>query len=266
MTVRLNITNGRDWRTMGVSLKRGDLVATGGIVWEVIATNTESSLLITKDIVARLPYYLNRDENCRGYIDSVIRSWLNEAFLYSLPSEFTKRMVKTKLVNTEKLEGFDYAKYGIEEEESFEDKVFLLTDAEARVLFKNDSSRRARFNLDYLRCAEPRAYVALSDAERNSVWSCDDWYLRTLDPDKHYLVTGYGEIEACQPSSINGYYLRDLDSEMYESMDTSLGETLLHLRALSMGIVGVRAPLAASMIKGEIGLGIRPATWIENEN
>lgn len=87
---------------MGEPLKKGDLLATGGVVWEVIATNDESSLLITKDIIARLPYYQNRDESCRGYVDSTIRRWLNGDFLSSLPYEFTKRLVKTKLMSTEK--------------------------------------------------------------------------------------------------------------------------------------------------------------------
>lgn len=251
---------------MGEPLKKGDLLATGGVVWEVIATNDESSLLITKDIIARLPYYQNRDESCRGYVDSTIRRWLNGDFLSSLPYEFTKRLVKTKLMSTEKIDGFDYAKYGVDEDDSFEDRVFLLTDTEVRVLFRNDASRRAHFNLDYLRCAEPKAYVALSEEERSSVWRCGDWYLRTLDPDKHFMVTGYGEIQECQPISISSFALNNIDDQMYDSMKSSAGEALMHLFALSRGIPLLKAPLVASMIKSEYGLGIRPATWIANEN
>lgn len=80
------------------------------------------------------------------------------------------------------------------------------------------------------------------------------------------MVTGYGEIQECQPISIPSFALNNIDDQMYDSMKSSAGEALMYLFALSRGIPLLKAPLVASMIKSEYGLGIRPATWIANES
>lgn len=246
--------------------KKGDLIATKGVVWEVITVNDESSMIITKDIIARLPYYVDKTDDCRGYIDSAIRKWLNEDFLSSLPRQFVDRLLETNLADTNRIEGFGHEKAGLQNEEQFVDKIFLLTDKEAMTLFPNDASRRATFGFDYLRCDSPMAYTALTDAEKKSALSCTRWYLRALNPTKHYVVTEHGSIEQCLPAAASGFELNILEGQLYESMHMSLFEQMLFKNlAQQHGIHTLDIGYIATMIRGQIGLGIRPAAWIKND-
>ncbi len=247
---------------MAANLKIGSILTTAGISWQVLALNGNTALLISKDIIAILPYYFIESVDCRGYVDSVIRAWLNGAFLNSLPSAFSNKIIPTKLRETELIEGFDYKKYGLEDS-SFEDKVFLLTESEAKVLFTNNALRCSSFSFNYLKWAEPKEYAALSDEERSTALGCNSWWLRTLNPDKHQIVSSYGEIIDSYPISISTYLLNDLDRAMYDSMSFSHDESFSHLLfAMALGTRGLRTALVGSMIKGNFGLGVRPATWI----
>lgn len=250
-----------------MSLKKGDLIATKGVVWQVIAVNDESSLIITKNIIARLPYYVGESDDCRGYIDSAIRKWLNESFLSSLPCQFVDMLAETELVNSRQVEGVSNENRSLQNEERFADKIFLLTEEEAMALFPDNTSRKAAFSLDYLRYETPKAFAVLSNDEKESAFSCTEWYLRPLNPDKHYVVTRHGTVEQCLPVTISENELSILERHFYKSMDINDFQHLLFKNLVQRyGVYKLDMAYVATMIRNQVGLGIRPAAWIKNNN
>lgn len=251
---------------MTVALEVGNFVSSGAVTWRVLAVKDSTALLLSKDILARMPYYVDYDEKRRGYADSIIRSWLNNAFLHSLPYEFTKRIIPTKLEASEHVEGFDYAKYGLEEEDSVEDKVFLLSEDEARVLFLNDASRRARLNLDYIRDSEPQSFAATGKEDRLYSEACDSWWLRTSNPDIHREVSSEGTIvNTTAQLTASSYMIRDLDRDLYDKMEPDLARSYLLMMATIRGISGLRTSFATALMGSRGYIGVRPALWINFE-
>lgn len=251
---------------MPVSLEVGKYVSSGSITWKVLAVKDSTVLLLSKDILARLPYYVDYDENRRGYADSIIRSWLNKAFVNSLPYEFTKRIIPTKLEVTDHVDGFDYAKYGLEEEDSVEDRVFLLSEDEAKVLFLNDASRRAYLNLDYIRDAEPQSFAATSQDDRSYAESCNSWWLRTSNPDIHREVSSDGSIvDTDAPLIASSYQILDLDRSLYDKMEPDLARSYLNMMATLLDIRGLKTAFTTALMGARGFIGVRPALWFDFE-
>lgn len=247
---------------MSAALKVGDLVSSGSITWKVLAVKGTAALLLSKDILARLPYYIDFDEDCHGYADSIIRTWLNETFIHTLPYEFTKRIIPTKLEISERISNFDYAEYGIEEP-FIEDKIFLLSEQEARALILSNSSRKASLNLDYIRSAEPHSFAATSRADRAYSAECNRWWLRTLDSDIHREVSASGAIiDTTAPLTASSHMVFDLDKALYDNAEPELLHAMLLLLGVTSGVVGLRTSFATALMGSRGYIGVRPALWL----
>lgn len=243
----------------------GSFVSSGSITWKILAVKGPTALLISKDILTRMPYYIDYNAERRGYVDSIIRSWLNDSFLMSLPREFRKRIMPTKLEVTDRIEGFDYAQYGLESD-FVEDKVFLLSEGEAKALFPNNISRMARLNLDYIRDAEPRSFAATNNEDRTYSEECDSWWLRTSNPDVHREVSANGAIgDSTAPLAASSFDIRKLDEDLYKKMDSEPLAELLVFCATKYRRQGLKSSFEAALMGLRGYIGVRPALWLSFE-
>ncbi|WP_270405366.1 DUF6273 domain-containing protein [Candidatus Collinsella stercoripullorum] len=253
---------------MSITLEVGNLVSSGSITWTVLAVKDKRALLVSKDILARMPYYIDRGESCRGYADSIIRAWLNGAFLGSLPYDFRKRIVTTEIKSAEHIDGFDYSKYGLEED-FFRDEVFILSENEAAVLFRNNNARRALLNLDYIRDSEPQSFAVTSEEDRAYAEACESWWLRTSSPDLHRAVSCDGSIiDAVGPLSASTSMIFDMDERLYSKMRRATPNperSFLMLAAALSGVIGLKTSLPTALMESRGYLGVRPAIWFNFE-
>lgn len=143
-------------------LKKGDILLFGEyeqdgkkkngkekIEWLVLDVEKSKVLVISKDILTAREYHKESKEG--GYIfwkDSSIRKWLNDSFIKSAFSKHEqKRILKSPIINEDTQEG----KPGGEDTE---DKIFLLSEKEARAYFQFDKDRVARLNKSSLKSAK----------------------------------------------------------------------------------------------------------------
>lgn len=250
---------------MAVTPKVGSYVSSGSVTWKILAVKGSTALLLSKDILARMPYYLDYDAERRGYVDSIIRTWLNDTFLSSLPHEFRDRIITTKIELTERIKGFDYAQYGLEIN-SVEDKVFILSENEAKALFLNNASRVARLNLDYIRDSEPQSFAATSKEDRTYSEECDSWWLRTSNPDVYREVSADGTIDdSTAPLVASLFDIQRLDAELYKRMNHEPFVTLLNMVAAIYGIPGMKSSFVTALMGSRGYIGVRPALWLNFE-
>ena len=250
---------------MAVTPKVGSYVSSGSVTWKILAVKGSAALLLSKDILARMPYYVDHATERRGYVDSVIRTWLNDSFLSSLPREFRSRIIPTRIEVTERVEGFDYAQYGLKSD-SVEDKVFILSENEAKALFLNNASRAARLSLDYIRDSEPQSFAATSKEDRTYSEECDSWWLRTSNPDVYREVSADGTIDdSTAPLVASLFDIQRLDAELYKRMDHEPFATLLNTIATIYGAPGMKSSFAAALMGSRGYIGVRPALWLNFE-
>ena len=253
---------------MSITLETGNLVSSGSITWMVLAVKDARALLVSKDILARMPYYVDRSESCRGYADSSIRAWLNGAFLNSLPYDFRKRIITTEIKSSEHIDGFDYSKYGLEED-FFRDEVFILSENEATALFSNNNARKAQLNLDYIRDSEPQSFAVTSEEDRVYAEACDSWWLRTSNPDLHRAVSSDGSIiDAAGPLSTSTSMIFDMDNRLYSKVRQATPDSERDFLMLIAGLsdaIGLRTSLPTALMESRGYLGVRPALWFSFE-
>lgn len=104
------------------------------IEWLVLAKENNRLLVISQYVLDNKLY--NREETDVTWENCTLRKWLNETFLRTAFSDEEKAMIHTVTVSADKNPEFD-----IDPGNSTEDKVFLLSIAEANQYFKSDEAR-----------------------------------------------------------------------------------------------------------------------------
>jgi len=105
--------------------------------WLVLDIQDGKALLISKDIIARMPY--NYEDGVASWEDSSVREWLNGDFYDSLPEGVSQRIVKTSITN-------DGYPSGSNPGGKTTDKVFLLSVDEVNRYFTDNYKRIAVLN------------------------------------------------------------------------------------------------------------------------
>jgi hypothetical protein len=107
--------------------------------WLILAEEGGKTLLITKDCIAQMPY--NNERASITWEKCTLRKWLNEGFYNVAFSEAEKaKIVESNVINN------DNANYGTQGGNDTVDRVVLLSLAEAKKYFPNDTVRKATFN------------------------------------------------------------------------------------------------------------------------
>jgi len=95
------------------------------IKWRILSERDNSIFMISEDIIERQTY----DNDHSGYLKSKVREWLNSDFFNNAFNNIQKEMIQlTEIKNSSESTGTDYNPY---QEENCNDKVFLLSFAEA---------------------------------------------------------------------------------------------------------------------------------------
>ena len=114
----------------------------GGYTWNVLATNGDQSLLITRDVIGFASYWalLSYDEaGLRvSWASSPLRDWLNGVFLSSFSTDEQAAIRATNITTPSN------ALFGTTDSSNTSDKVFLLSAEEANSYFLLDEFRAAR--------------------------------------------------------------------------------------------------------------------------
>lgn len=112
----------------------------GPIKWRVIDVKDKKVLIITDSIFRLLPFDKKHEDS--DYIplweNSGIRKWLNEDFLNMFLSEDERKRVIDSNIHNDNVKKYDDS---IVEAHDTEDKVFLLSEEEAKIYFHDNDER-----------------------------------------------------------------------------------------------------------------------------
>ena len=120
------------------SVRVGDIITFGRYEWRVLEVTGNRALIITKDIIERRAYH-SRNENIT-WRKSSIRTYLNRELYNSFTNAERSRIVKTVVNNP------NNSQYGTTGGSVTRDRIFLLSEAEARRYFNSNSDRIALLN------------------------------------------------------------------------------------------------------------------------
>lgn len=109
------------------------------IAWRVLKVDGDRVLLISKNSLDRQDY--NRPNNPVTWATCTLRAWLNDTFLNAAFTLAEQKAILTTVIKNE-----DNPKYGTDGGGDTQDKVFLLSIAEAEALFRSDFDRFAYHN------------------------------------------------------------------------------------------------------------------------
>ena len=107
------------------------------IEWIVMKNEGNQVLLLSKYVLDAKPY--NEEWEAVTWQTSDIRQWLNNEFYTTAFNKSEKAKIQTSLIKNE-----DNSEHGTSGENDTEDKVFLLSEKEAKTLFSNDDERIAK--------------------------------------------------------------------------------------------------------------------------
>ena len=107
------------------------------IEWIVMKNEGNQVLLLSKYVLDVKPY--NEEWEAVTWQTSDIRQWLNNEFYTTAFNKSEKAKIQTSLIKNE-----DNSEHGTSGENDTEDKVFLLSEKEAKTLFSNDDERIAK--------------------------------------------------------------------------------------------------------------------------
>ena len=142
------------------------------IKWIVLANEGSKSLLISRDSLDVQPY--NTEDEAVTWETCTLRSWLNNTFLNEAFSTQEQKAILTTNVDNSKNQGSSgWSGSG----NNTEDKVFLLSYAEAKDYFDSDSERTCK-PTSY---AKTRTNLVYTDHNGNR-----SWWLRSLDSSPTY--------------------------------------------------------------------------------
>ena len=149
-------------------------VSFGGYTWDVLAVNNGNALLITHEVIAFKMFsgnYSGRGSMNTGWEGSSLRSWLNGAFLGSLPVDQSIIIPTSISTSPNSRFGTPGANGG-----AVTDRVFVLSVEEAQQYFSNDQQRTAvASNAALAGVGAARNGSAQSDPTTGNTY----WWLRT---------------------------------------------------------------------------------------
>ena len=134
------------------------------IEWLVLDVDTKSNkaLLISRYALDCMPY--NTSWKDVTWATCTLRTWLNSTFLNNAFTAEEKKAILTTTVDNSKSQGC----YGTNGGRNTQDKVFLLSYAEAWKYFKNNEARKC----------QPTAYAVKQNATKADNGNCW-WWLRS---------------------------------------------------------------------------------------
>ncbi|MBO5570219.1 MAG: hypothetical protein J6A79_14965 [Clostridia bacterium] len=188
-------------KTVGSTVTFGTYPQTSGgadntpIEWIVLDTDGKKSLLISKYALDTKPY--NTSYKAVTWETCTLRSWLNKDFLGKAFSSAEQGAILTTNVDNSKAQG--NSGYSTSGGNNTQDKVFLLSYAEAGKYFKDDNARKCA-PTDY--AIKQGAYTNLSDRAdgRATGW----WWLRSPGRRRYSAASVYFD-----GSRLNGVYNTD---------------------------------------------------------
>ena len=149
-------------------------VSFGGYTWDVLAVSNGNALLITHEVIAFKMFsgnYSGRGSMNTGWEGSSLRSWLNGAFLGSLPVDQSIIVPTSISTSPNSRFGTPGANGG-----AVTDRVFVLSVEEAQQYFSNDQQRTAvASNAALAGVGAARNGSAQSDPTTGNTY----WWLRT---------------------------------------------------------------------------------------
>ena len=157
------------------------------IEWLVLDKQDGKVLVISKYALANQPF------NGSGIWEkSNLRSWLNDTFVSEAFNEAQLKMIPTVTVSAERNETF-----GTESGNDTQDKVFCLSESEAKKYFALDSER----------CSSSTKYAEALGATNHSSTGYTNWWLRTTGAELGFAThVGYdGHVSG--NGAITGYDL-----------------------------------------------------------
>lgn len=177
--------------------------------WVVLDVKDGKALVITKYVINDYPY--NNADGYTSWADCDLRVRLSDEFYENAFTDSEK-----KIILTTTLENADNSRYGTDGGADTQDKVFILSDAEARQYFSSDNDRKATAtSMAYNQgcwlydTASDKSVCAETDGPNgyNAEYTCDYW-LRTPGAD-----AGAAEYVSADGSIQSGgawtYYLPD---------------------------------------------------------
>ena len=149
-------------------------VSLGGYTWDVLAVSNGNALLITHEVIAFKMFsgnYSGRGSMNTGWEGSSLRSWLNGAFLGSLPVDQSIIIPTSISTSPNSRFGTPGANGG-----AVTDRVFVLSVEEAQQYFSNEQQRTAvASNAALAGVGAARNGSAQSDPTTGNTY----WWLRT---------------------------------------------------------------------------------------
>jgi len=112
------------------------------IAWQVLAVEDGRVLVMTQNIIDVRPF--DSKQVMAKWEESEIREWLNGDFYSGLPAFVQGRVQETWIENNR---SEDTELSGSDSDPDTEDKVFLLSLAEAKLYFASDEGRKAGYDL-----------------------------------------------------------------------------------------------------------------------
>lgn len=157
------------------------------IEWLVIAKEKERILVVSRYALDCKPY--NTEDADVTWETSSLRSWLNNDFINTAFSDEEKEWIPTVTVPADENPEWDYF---TDSGNATQDKVFLLSIAEANKYFDSDSERQCKST----------NYVAANGVTENHSGFCV-WWLRTPGADQDRVACVYygGGIDMQGPSA-----------------------------------------------------------------
>ena len=191
------------------------------IEWQVLECDGHKALLISRYGLDAQPYNVNSDsttwENC------TLRTWLNSTFMNKAFTNAEQKSIVLTNVDNSNSQG--YSEWNTDTENATNDKLFLLSYAEANKYFdvtSNDSDNvTAR--------VEPTEYAIEQGASINSNNRTEDdqaagsWWLRSTGIDEDFAADVYDDGALSNDLVSSGSYCVrpamwiDLDSDIFQS-------------------------------------------------
>lgn len=156
----------------------GDVDDWSDLEWRVLARDGDDVLLLSEKCIASLPYEtvgqtaLLDDLKEVTWESCTLREWLNDAFMMTAFSEEERAHILIATHKAENVEEDDLTEDRDVAEGDVDDRVFLLTSADARSYFTDKEDRRAKCT-DLVEHGED-ARIFISEET-----DCVFWWLRT---------------------------------------------------------------------------------------
>ena len=127
-----------NYGTFGVYYHSDSFSSQSPVEWLVLDVQENKALLVSRYVLDSQPY--NTEFKKTTWESCTIRTWLNDEFLAKAFSEEERKRILTTQVDNSSLQG--YNKYKTPGGNDTQDRIFLLSYAEAWKYFSDDNSRK----------------------------------------------------------------------------------------------------------------------------